>query len=129
MESRSATRIALAAVVFTTALSGCATARREQASETTTLLTQAGFTVIKADTPERLAKLKTITPYKVVRWNRKNGKVVYVYAEPDSCVCVYAGSSEQYAKYRQLLATQREAERVAEEQAADEPREFSDVLP
>jgi hypothetical protein len=101
--------------------------RRDQAAETTSLLTQAGFKVLQADTPERMAKLNTLTPYKVMPWKRKTGGTVYAYAEPDPCKCVYVGSPKQYAKYRQLLSAEQAAEIAAEEQAwSDEPEEFSE---
>ena len=91
------------------------------------MLTQAGFKVIKADTPERVAKLNTITPYKVIPWNRKTGGTVYAYAEPDSCKCVYVGSPKQYAAYRQLLSAEQASEIAAQERAEIEPQEFSDA--
>jgi hypothetical protein len=83
---------------------------------------QAGFKILQADTPERIAKLKTLPAYKVVPWKRKSGGTVYAYADPDQCKCVYVGSPKQYAHYRQLMGT----ELAAEGEAAFEPEEFSD---
>lgn len=121
------TRFALAAVAIVTVLGGCTAMRRDRAAETTSLLTQAGFKVLKADTPERVAKLNTLTPYKVVPWKRKSGGTVYAYAEPDSCKCVYVGSPKQYATFRQLLSAEQKAEIAAQEAAwSAEPEEFSD---
>src|SRR5262245_16207542 len=90
------------------------------------LLTQAGFKVIKADTPDRVAKLNTLTPYKVIPWQRKSEATVYAYEEPGSCKCVYVGSPKQYAAYRQLLSAERAAEISTQEKAEAEPQEFSD---
>jgi hypothetical protein len=124
----SLTRVALAAVMIVTVLGGCTAMRRDRAPETTSLLTQAGFKALPADTPARQAKLQTLTPYKVVPWKRKTGGTVYAYAEPDLCKCVYVGSPGQYATYRQLLSAQQQAEILAQEQAeANEPEEFSDA--
>jgi hypothetical protein len=123
------TRIGLSAVVIAmlTILGGCTAIRRDHAPETTSLLTQAGFKVLKADTPERVAKLNTLTPYKVVPWKRKTGGTVYAYAEPDLCQCVYVGSPQQYATYRKLLSAEQAARIAAQEEAwANEPEEFSD---
>jgi len=122
------TRIGLAAVsIIVVMLGGCTAIRRDRAAETTSLLTQAGFKVLKADTPGRAAKLQTLTPYKVVPWKRKTGGTVYAYAEPDLCKCVYVGSPTQYATYRQLLSAEQAAEIAAQEEAwEDEPTEFSD---
>jgi hypothetical protein len=116
----------LSAVVIVTALGGCTAMRRDRASETTSLLTEAGFKVLKADTPERMAKLNTLTPYKVIPWKRKSGGTVYAYAEPDLCKCVYVGSPKQYAQYRQLLSAEQAAQISAQEKAEFEPQEFSD---
>ena len=128
MEGPFLTRIVLATVVTATVLGGCTAMRRDRAPETTALLTQAGFKVIQADTPERVAKLNTLTPYKVVPWKRKTGGTVYAYAEPDGCKCVYVGSPKQYATYRQLLSAQQAAEIRAQEEAwENEPTEFSDA--
>jgi hypothetical protein len=126
MAHPSLTRIVLSAVVIVTALGGCTAMRRDRASETTSLLTQAGFKVLKADTPERMAKLNTLTPYKVIPWKRKSGGTVYAYAEPDPCKCVYVGSPKQYAQYRQLLSAEQAAQISAQEKAEFEPQEFSD---
>lgn len=117
----------LAVVVVVIMLAGCTAIRRDRAPETTGLLTQAGFKVLKADTPERVAKLNALTPYKVVPWKRKTGGTVYAYAEPDLCRCVYVGSPNQYATFRQLLRAEQAAQIAAQEEAwEDEPTEFSD---
>ena len=127
MKHPSSTRVALAAVVIAIVLGGCTAMRRDRAAETTSLLTQAGFKILQADTPERVAKLNTLTPYKVVPWKRKTGGTVYAYAEPDRCKCVYVGSPKQYAKYRQLLNAEQAAEIAAQQEAwSAEPEEFSD---
>jgi hypothetical protein len=128
MDRSSLTRMALAGVMMATVLGGCTAMRRDRAPETTSLLRQAGFKVLQADTPERQAKLNTLTPYKVVPWKRKTGGTVYAYAEPDLCKCVYVGSAKQYATFQQLLSAQQQAEILAQEQAeANEPTEFSDA--
>jgi hypothetical protein len=128
MDRSSLTRMALAGVMMASVLGGCTAMRRDRAPETTSLLRQAGFKVLQADTPERQAKLNTLTPYKVVPWKRKTGGTVYAYAEPDLCKCVYVGSAKQYATFQQLLSAQQQAEILAQEQAeANEPTEFSDA--
>src|SRR5262245_38277932 len=115
-----------AVAVLATALSGCTAARRDRAADTTNPLSEAGFKVIKADTPERLTKLNTLTAYTVVPWKRPSGGTVYAYAEPDACKCVYVGSPKQYARYRQLLSAEQATEIAAQEKAEFEPQEFSD---
>ena len=119
-------RAALVAAVAAMAFGGCTAIRRSDAPQTTPFLIQAGFKAVPADTPEKMAKLKTLTPYKVVPWTRKSGALVYAYAEPDLCKCVYVGSPKQYAKYRQLVSAEEKAEIDAQVKAESEPPEFSE---
>ena len=127
MRHSSLAEIGLLVVVMVTVLGGCTAMRRDQAADTKSLLTQAGFKVIPADTPERMAKLKTVPAYKVIPWQRKSGGTVYAYADPDSCKCVYVGSPKQYANYKQMLSAEQAADIAAQEKAAsNEPEEFSD---
>jgi hypothetical protein len=129
MGHSSLARIVLSAVAIATVLGGCTAMRRDRVPETTSLLTQAGFKVLKADTPERVAKLNTLTPYKVVPWKRKSGGTVYAYAEPDSCKCVYVGSPKQYTRYRQLLSAEQAAEIAAQQEAGAQSRRSSRIRP
>jgi hypothetical protein len=119
------TKIALVALVIALALGGCTAMRRDRAPDTIRLLTQAGFKALPADTPERMARLKTLTPYSIVPWTRKSGATVYAYAAPDLCTCVYVGSPKQYARFQQLLRAEEKAEIAAQEKAEFEPHEFS----
>lgn len=54
-----------------------------------------------ADTPEKLAHLQTLTPRKVVRYTR-DGQPQYVYADPETCKCLYVGDEQRYQKYQEL---------------------------
>ena len=108
MRQSAPTRIVLWALVIAMALGGCATALgRISAPDARRLLAQAGFTVRQADTPERMAKLKTLPAYKVIPWTRPDRTIVYAYADPDGCKCVYVGNAQQYATYQQLVAAER----------------------
>src|SRR5689334_11710867 len=62
------------------------------------LFTQAGFVVKYATTPEKVAKLRSLPPDKLVT-RRKDGKLYYVYADA-VCNCAYVGTAEAYAKYQ-----------------------------
>ena len=80
----------------------------------------AGFKVRPADTPEKLAHLKAMQPLKV-SMRTKDGRVIYSYADPYSCICVYVGGPEEYAQYQRLLRQQVVEERLyAAEMANDE---------
>ncbi|MGH7331654.1 MAG: hypothetical protein ACREKS_02680 [Candidatus Rokuibacteriota bacterium] len=77
------------------------------------LLIKAGFQVKRADNPDRLAHLKTLTPLKLVRHER-NGVPYYVFADPDGCQCVYVGNEAAYQQFQKLAhESQLESERRA----------------
>jgi len=93
-------------------LSGCASIRRQEAADTERLLGAAGFQQRLADSPERLAHLRTMPPLKLVA-QEKDGQVVYTFADPESCRCLYVGGAKEYAKY-QHLAVEQEVRREAD---------------
>jgi hypothetical protein len=70
------------------------------------LLAAAGFTLQPANTPARLAALKSLPPHKFVL-QTKNNNVVYVYGDPTICECVYFGNQQAYATYRQMVFAQQ----------------------
>lgn len=63
------------------------------------LFTAAGFVVKYATTPEKRAILKSLPPDRLVT-RTKNGKLFYVYADPDGCNCAYVGTPDAYASYQ-----------------------------
>ena len=63
------------------------------------MFTAAGFVVKYATTPEKRAILKSLPPDKLVT-RTKNGKLYYVYADPEGCNCAYVGTPEAYAAYQ-----------------------------
>jgi hypothetical protein len=79
------------------------------------LMIKAGFQVRRADPPERLAHLKTLTPLKLVRHDR-DGTPYYVYADPEGCQCVYVGNEAAYQQYRKLA---QESQAAAVQQLAE----------
>ena len=90
------------AVVIALALaSGCTMIRREDAQNEESTMAAAGFGMKLADTPEKLAKLQTL-PVRQIVTRVKDGRVVYLYADPDFCKCLYFGNQQQYARYQQL---------------------------
>jgi len=112
----------LAAIVLS--LAGCATLQAQDTRATERMLTAAGFQVMAADTPEKLAHLQTLTPGKIVR-REQNGAPSYVYADGNVCKCLYAGTEQQYQEYRKLAREQTmsdEATLVTEE--ASDPRSW-----
>lgn len=84
------------------ALGGCMAAMQQNAQQQEELLTTAGFSVLHADTPEKMSRLKRLPFYEVGK-REKDGKLVYYYADPHFCQCVYIGDESNYQAYHKLL--------------------------
>ena len=117
--SQRAAAIALAVVALVFA--GCTVPQNVARMEA--LMIKAGFQVRRADTAERLAHLKTLTPLKLVRHDR-DGTPYYVYADPDGCQCVYVGNEAAYQRYRTLAQDSQAAavQQLAEGGSGDSMR-------
>ncbi len=91
-------------------LGACAT-KQEQVTQKEDSLAAAGFMVQPASTPERQAMLNKLPPHHFVQ--RVHGDIVtYVYADPLVCDCLYIGSQQAYAQYRQ----EKQQQKIADEQ-------------
>jgi hypothetical protein len=97
-EGRPVLVLALAAVMI---LTGCATIRRSEARSTEEMLAAAGFVMRPADTAERQQRLAARPPYRLES-HAKDGRVVYTYADPDGCKCLYVGGPKEYSEYQHL---------------------------
>jgi hypothetical protein len=86
---------------------GCATIQRYDARETERLLAAAGFQIRVADTSERQQELRSMPPRRIVS-GTKDGNVVYTYADPDGCQCVYVGGAKEYSEYGRLVSAEKE---------------------
>ncbi len=99
--------LALSGVLaLTGALAGCQTAAVQNKEN---LLTAAGFTPQPANTPQRQAAMKKFPPNKFVQ-QAKGSQIVYVYADPIVCQCVYFGNQAAYAQYRSMVFQQNLAD-------------------
>jgi len=75
------------------------------------LLAAAGFTIKPANTAARLTAMQKLPPHKFVQ--QTNGSsVVWVYADPTICQCVYFGDQAAWSNYRAMVF----AKRLANEQ-------------
>jgi hypothetical protein len=86
------------------------------------MLAAAGFTLQPANTPARLAALKSLPPHKFVR-QVKGNTVVYLYGDPTVCKCVYFGTQQAYGAYRamvfqQNIANEQQMTAMMQQQAA-----------
>lgn len=81
----------------------CANPEPEAAAQND-LLAEAGFVQRRADTPERMAALKTLPPHQFVIRN-SNGSVKYMYADPVACDCIYVGGQRAYNQYSRKMVS------------------------
>ena len=95
----------LCALTGLLAVAGCAS-QQQLVGQKEDLLAAAGFQIRVADNPQRLAAMRRLPPNKFVT-RIVNGQPVYLYADPLVCQCVYFGTQQNWAAYRQeVLARQ-----------------------
>ncbi len=70
------------------------------------LLAAAGFTIRPANTPQRQDLLRTLPPNHFVQRVRGD-RVLYLYADPLVCACLYIGDQVAYGRYRQEVFQRR----------------------
>lgn len=110
MGSRRTGGAAIAAVLAAAiAIGGCAAIRKQEGLQMDRLLAAAGFQVRPANTPEKIAQLKTLTPLKVMP-KQQDGKSFFVVADPYECKCLYVGNEKAYDAYQKLALKQEYAE-------------------
>ena len=102
-------------------LSSCAMMEAQQTKDTEQLLTAAGFKMKLADTPAKMAHLKTLTQHKIVP-HQKDGVVYYIYADAATCQCFYWGWDQSYQNFMQLQVQQNivDEERMTAEMNEEE---------
>lgn len=93
------TLAALGLVLLSTA--ACQTAVQNKEN----MLSAAGFQFRPADTPVKLAAIKTLPPHRFVQ-QTSNGQPIWVYADPTICVCLYVGNQQAWQTYRQMVFQQ-----------------------
>src|ERR1700750_2734079 len=88
-------RATVAIIAACIAVSACAA----QVQNKEDMLAAAGFTLVPANTPQRQTSLATLPPHKFVRQVRNN-TVIFTYAAPTICDCLYVGNQAVYDRYR-----------------------------
>jgi hypothetical protein len=96
-----ARKVVMLAFIVALPLTGCAAIQRSEAKDTEQLLAAAGFQAKPAETPEKLTNLRTMPPRQLVS-RAKDGSMVYTYADPDYCQCLYVGGPKEYSAYQRL---------------------------
>ena len=99
----------LVAVLAVALLAGCTAIEKQDARKTESVLAAAGFQMKPADTPDRVAHLQLLRPFKLVPHDR-NGTLFYVYADPKACKCIWVGDQAAYQRYQQLAIQQQLAQ-------------------
>jgi uncharacterized protein YdbL (DUF1318 family) len=99
-------RLGAALVAVVVVASGCAAMRRSDVDTQEQLLSAAGFQMKLADNPEKVKHLQELTSQKLVPHTR-DGKLYYVYADPEFCKCMFVGNEPAYQKYQDLALKQK----------------------
>jgi hypothetical protein len=101
------TVVVLSILIIT--LAGCATLRNKRAVNMEEVLYKAGFQMKPADTPEKLAHLKTLPQRKIIPHVRK-GIPRYAYADAEGCQCLYLGDRDAFQSFQHILLEKEVAE-------------------
>jgi hypothetical protein len=88
----------LIAISASILISGCSTPV-ERASEKNDLLAAAGFHIVPVTTDQQRLQLETLPPNRVVQKVR-DGKVIFLYADPYACGCLYIGDENAWDNYK-----------------------------
>ena len=88
-------------------LAGCVALQKNHVSDVEGLLARAGFTKMAADTPQKLAHLKSLAQHRLVHHERDGNKYV-LYADATYCTCLYVGDETNLQHYRNLEIQQNE---------------------
>ncbi len=102
-------RAIMIAAALGLACGGCAAKRAQIVMNTQRMLHAAGFRMKTADTPEKLEMLKKMAQRKIFPYPR-DGKMFYLYADAETCRCLYVGDAEAYQKYINFRVQQGIAE-------------------
>ena len=98
--ARAAARAIAAAALAALLVAACASAPPAATAPDTTLLAQAGFKTVAADTPQRRQHLQTLAKDSVTEW-QQTGRRFYVY--PDVAAnALYVGTPKEYQAYLAL---------------------------
>ena len=100
-------RVWIALTVLGLAVAACATLQENSVTDVEGLLERAGFMKMPADTPQKLAHLKSLPQHRLIHHER-DGKKYVLYADATYCVCVYVGNETQLQHYRNLEIQQNE---------------------
>ena len=91
----------IGAVAVALVLAGCAAMQKNEVTDIEGMLSEAGFQKHAAETPQKMAHLKTLPQQKFSR-HKRHGKLYFVYADAALCQCMYVGNETQFQHYQDL---------------------------
>ena len=115
--------MSILAVVLILSFIACTSKRGGKRADMEKLLTAAGFKMVVADTPEKLAHLKKLPQRKIVP-HEEGDKIFYIYADVENCQCAYAGNEEAYKQYQKLASGKQLAEEENRDAKRDQQRQM-----
>lgn len=95
----------LIAMSMSVLIAGCASPV-ERANEKNDLLSAAGFHIVPVTTDAQRLQLQTLPPNRVVQ-KVKDGKPIFLYADPYSCGCLYIGDETAWDNYKREQLQQK----------------------
>jgi hypothetical protein len=119
------------------ALAGCAAFQpdpRVAADKKESMLSAAGFKMVPAETPDKLAHAQSLPQLKLQYYTDADGAVRYWMADAQYCHCVYVGNQSNYQQFKQmrfqaqLAAEQNQAAQMQAEAAQEEQMEFMNPM-
>lgn len=102
-------KIRISSALFLVALLAGCQSTQQVIAEKENLLVAAGFMAKPASTPAQQAALKSLPANKFVQ-QTQNNQIVYLYADPIVCQCIYSGGQAAYSKYSQMVFQQNLAD-------------------
>ncbi len=93
-------------------------------------LLDAGFKIVIADTKETQDLMNTLAPEAITRIERPEG-VFYIYADPDTCACLYVGRDIEFQKLQQLAVDRQLSDQalIAHELSEDQQSGWGTMTP
>jgi hypothetical protein len=111
------------------AFAGCSLLQpspQQRAKDLDPMLSAAGFRIVPANTPQKIATLNKLPPLKVKFYTGKDGNLHYWLADPYECHCLYLGDETAYQHYENLRLQNRMVQE--QQEAAEENMEASENM-
>ena len=127
----------LIAIITMLMLTGCSALQpdpRIAAEQKESMLSAAGFRMLPAQTPDKLAHAQSLPQLTIKYYTDPDGTLHYWMADAQYCQCVYVGNAAAYQKFKQmqfqaqLAAEQSQAAQMQAEAAQEEQMELMNPM-